>query len=403
MKRLLSAGALVAGAAVVLVSVTAWTRPDPMQDKAAQIARGRMIVIQSDCGGCHGGGADPSAKGFLAGVTSPPMEIKIGPCSVQPGAKPCFITRPKNLTPHPENGTGRYTERQLFNALRYGLQPSKTPDVEITGSTPGQGNFPAKPQYLAPPMPWPAWRHKSDEDLWAIAAYLKNGVKPVDNKVADSEAPPDFWAKAWSVESIGPYPAVAYPAATETGTMSAQIAQGRQLVLSHACGDCHGGGNNPAAPTFLSGRRSPDQDFMIGACASDPAAKPCYTTRPKNLTPDNLTGMGRFTERQIFNALRYGLRPEETPDVEITSSTPGQGNFPLHPHYLAPPMPWPAWRHLGDDQLHAIAAYLKNGLKPSSNKVQDSDGPQDFWASEYTVEKIGPRPAKPFPTENEKQ
>jgi hypothetical protein len=66
-------------------------------------------------------------------------------------------------------------------------------------------------------------------------------------------------------------------------------------------------------------------------------------------------------------------------------------------------MPWTAWRHLSDDELHAIAAYIKNGVKPRTNKVQDSDCPPDFWAGEYTVDKIGPYPAKPFPTDNEKQ
>jgi hypothetical protein len=120
------------------------------------------------------------------------------------------------------------------------------------------------------------------------------------------------------------------------------------------------------------------------------------------LTPDNLTGIGRFSERQIFNALRYGLRPGETPDVDITSSTPGQGNFPAHPKYLALPMPWPAFRHMPDEDLRAIAAYLKHGVKPVTNRVQDSEGPPDFWASEYTVEKIGPYPALPFPAAQER-
>lgn len=176
----------------------------------------------------------------------------------------------------------------------------------------------------------------------------------------------------------------------------AQIEHGRFLIISHACGDCHGGGNDPAAFGWLDGARSPVLDvqyFKIGE----------FTTRAKNLTPDNLTGTGRFTERQIFNALRYGLRPEETPDVEITSTVPGQGNFPLHPHYLAPPMPWPSWRHMPDADLRAIAAYIKNGLKPVNHKVEDSEGPPDFWASEYTVEKIGPYPARAFPTANEKR
>jgi hypothetical protein len=182
------------------------------------------------------------------------------------------------------------------------------------------------------------------------------------------------------------------------------VLRGRFLIISHACGDCHGGANNPAAKGWLAGITSPEQEFPIGNCAGAPAAggAPCFKTRPRNLTPDNTTGLGRFSERQIFNALRYGLRPGETPDVEITSTTPGQGNFPAHPKYLAPPMPWPSWRHMPDQDLLAIAAYLKRGLKPVVNKVQDSEGPPDFWASAYTVEQIGPHPAPAFPTANEK-
>jgi Cytochrome c len=173
-----------------------------------------------------------------------------------------------------------------------------------------------------------------------------------------------------------------------------QILLGRHMVVSHACGDCHGGGDNPAAAGWLDGMRDTiTQQFRIGP----------FVTRAKNLTPDNATGTGRFSERQIFNALRYGLRPEETADVEITSTVPGQGNFPLHPHYLAVPMPWPSWRNMSDQELYAIAAYLKDGLKPVNHKVQDSEGPPDFWASGYTVQAIGPYPVVPYPTANEKR
>ena len=179
------------------------------------------------------------------------------------------------------------------------------------------------------------------------------------------------------------------------------VERGRLLVLRHACSECHGGNDNPAAEGWLAGMRGPEQEFTIGPCAFKPDAQPCWKTRARNLTPDNTTGLGRFSERQIFNALRYGLRPGETPDAEITSTTPGQGNFPAVPKYLAPPMPWPAWRHMSDQQLWDIAAYLKRGLKPVTNKVPDSEGPPDFWASSYTVEKIGSYPAVAFPTANE--
>ena len=181
---------------------------------------------------------------------------------------------------------------------------------------------------------------------------------------------------------------------------SDDVLLGRLMVMSHDCSGCHGGAT-PNSKDWLAGMTRPDQEFLIGACAQDPKAQPCWRTRPRNLTPDNETGMGRFSERQIFNALRYGLRPEDTPDVDITSGIPGKGNFPVHPRYLAPPMPWPAWRLMSDRELLAIAAYLKRAVKPVVNKVAESEGPPDFWASTYTVENIGPYPASPFPGTNE--
>jgi hypothetical protein len=51
--------------------------------------------------------------------------------------------------------------------------------------------------------------------LQAIAAYLKRAVKPVSNKVPESEGPPDFWASVYTVDLIGPYPAPSFPAANE--------------------------------------------------------------------------------------------------------------------------------------------------------------------------------------------
>jgi hypothetical protein len=171
-----------------------------------------------------------------------------------------------------------------------------------------------------------------------------------------------------------------------------QILLGRYVVISHDCGGCHGGNSDPRSPLWLTGAHTELDEFKVGP----------FTTRPKNLTPDNQTGIGRFSERQIYNALKYGLRPEETPDVDITSTVPGQGNFPVHPHFLAIPMPWTAWRYMPDNELWAVAAYLKNGLQPVHNVVKDSEGPPDFWAGYYVADTIGTMPPAPFPTAREK-
>lgn len=355
---------------------------------AEQVQRGRQLVLARDCGACHGGGTDPTATAWLAGRPGPAPFDSVGP----------FKMWPANLTPDAQTGTGRYSARQLFNALRYGLRPATTPDVQVTSAVPGQGNHPARPDYLSPSMPWMYWRFMTDQELWDIAAYLQHGVRPVRQRVPSSGSPPDRWASALSADKIGTHVLPPFPTNNEElrqPDRREEILRGRTLVASTACSACHGGAAHSAQAGWLAGAGSapgaPFDEFQIGP----------FRTRPRNLTPDNTTGMGRFSERQIFNALRYGLRPGETPDVEITSSVPGQGNFPRNPKYLAPPMPWPAWRHLTDRQLRDMAAYLKHGVKPVRNRVADSEGPPDFWASQYTPEKLGTYPAPAFPTARE--
>lgn len=352
-----------------------------------QVLRGRQLVLSRGCPDCHGGFPNPAADGYLAGYPGP------GPTDTIGG----FDQYAPNLTPDRETGIGRYTDRQLFNALRYGLRPKTSPDVEVTSAIPGQGNHPSSPDYLGPVMPWVSWRYLSDQELWDIIAYLRRGVRPVQRMVQASEAPPDHWVEFYNTIQAGGPTLPPFPTAAEelrAPERRAEVLRGRQVVASAACGLCHGGVIHPGQPGWLIGHtpERPDLEFQIGP----------FKTRPRNLTPDNITGLGRFSERQIFNALRFGLRPGETADVEITSTVPGQGNHPMSPKYMAIPMPWPAWRHMSDADLRAVAAYLKYGLKPVRNLVADSEGPPDFWASEYTNDKVGSWPAPPFPTARER-
>jgi mono/diheme cytochrome c family protein len=212
-------------------------------------------------------------------------------------------------------------------------------------------------------------------------------VAPALMGQTESPGPFEYIHQA-DIKKQGPQPFPVGPATVE------QVIQGRIHVMNGDCAGCHNRGKiDPNDPNWLAGflPETPGQPFQIGP----------FKTYPRNLTPDDQTGLGRLTPRQIFNALRYGLRPGETPDVVITSNVPGQGNFPVNPKYLAPPMPWPSFRHLPDEQLWEIVAYLKHGLRPVSNKVPDSEGPPDFWASSYTPDQVGPYPLPPFPAGNE--
>ncbi len=194
----------------------------------AQVLRGRQLVINHDCGGCHGGNPNPAANGWLAGKSGEEDAEKIGP----------FKVWARNLTPDDETGLGRISERQIFNALRYGLRPSATPDVKVTSAVPGQGNHPAAANYLSPGMPWVWWRFMADDELWAIAAYLKHGLQPVSHRVPVSGAPPDLWASEYTMAKIGTHVLASFPTQHEELRDPArreQILRGRALVAETAC------------------------------------------------------------------------------------------------------------------------------------------------------------------------
>lgn len=117
--------------------------------EGADVARGQYLATIMDCAGCHTPGAmagQPDPDRALAGST-------IG--FALPGGG---VVYPKNLTPDPETGLGRWSLEELARAVRQG----QSRDGRV----------------LFPVMPWPSYSVLSDSDARAIAAYLKT-VPPV--------------------------------------------------------------------------------------------------------------------------------------------------------------------------------------------------------------------------------
>jgi mono/diheme cytochrome c family protein len=173
---------LLITAAAVLVGVLALTRAgssDPTGFTRDQVLRGRYLVTAAaGCAHCHGG-ASPADAMWLAGHTQP-MTVQ------------GFKVYPSNLTPD-ATGMGKWTPQQIFDSLRLGKDD--------------QG------AYLSPPMPWPAYRDLTDQDLWAIVAYLRS-VKAVHNQLPDSQGPPggpggepDWSGPYKNLQPLPPYPA----------------------------------------------------------------------------------------------------------------------------------------------------------------------------------------------------
>jgi mono/diheme cytochrome c family protein len=124
----------------------------------------------------------------------------------------------------------------------------------------------------------------------------------------------------------------AAPAAIDT------LARGQYLVTVMSCGDCHTPGTFYGAP-----------DMARQLSGSELGWKgPWGVSYARNLTPDVETGIGAWSKEQIVNALRTGTRPDGS--------------------RILPPMPWPNYGGLKDEDALAIATYLKS-LPPVTHKV----------------------------------
>jgi mono/diheme cytochrome c family protein len=149
---------------------------------------------------------------------------------------------------------------------------------------------------------------------------------------------------------------------------SAQLKRGEYLVTIGGCHDCHTPwtmGSNGPEPDMSRALSGHPQDIEIKAQAkvADPwssAASPTNTawsgpwgvSFTANLTPDPETGVLRdFTEQQFIQTMRTGRHQ-------------GQGR------QILPPMPWPNYGQMTDDDLKAVFAYLRQ-VPAVKNKVPD--------------------------------
>ena len=84
------------------------------------------------------------------------------------------VVYPPNLTPDPETGLGAWSDDEMIEAIRYGINRHGREQLSV--------------------MPWPAYTRLTDEDAESIVAYLR-GLKPIRNQVPDN-VPPGVRAKS---------------------------------------------------------------------------------------------------------------------------------------------------------------------------------------------------------------
>lgn len=155
--------------------------------------------------------------------------------------------------------------------------------------------------------------------------------------------------------------------APATETAMTPVERGRYLVNLGGCNDCHspkvytaegpvpdttrllsGQPADAPVPAVPTGTLSPDGWAVMTNAHFSAWAGPWGVSFAANLTPDS-TGLFEWTPETFIAALRSGKHA-------------GVGRP------ILPPMPWPNFGKLTDDDLRAIFAYLQS-LPPVSNRV----------------------------------
>ena len=270
-------------------------------DNADLVAQGQYVFALAGGCGCHTADKGPTNAGGR------PIETPYGR----------FYGT--NITPDPVHGIGTWTDQEIIEAIRLGVKPDGT--------------------VMSPVMPYPALSGMTDEDVTALVAFLRSGAP-----VAQANIPHEL--------SI-PFPGLAMrtwrwlffePVETRVTAWADPIARGRYISehLAH-CQECH-------TPRTVFGSLDRTRDLAGNPAGIDGEVAP-------NITPDDETGIGRWSEGEIVSLLRTGFLPNfdnvQGLMAVVIDGVPGGG-----------------YKDMSDDDAHAVATYLKS-IPPRSQVEQE--------------------------------
>jgi mono/diheme cytochrome c family protein len=225
-----------------------------------------------------------------------------------------FVTA-GNLTPDPETGIGSRSDDALARAIREGI------------SHDGRALFPI--------MPYEKLRVMSDEDVASVIVFLRS-LAPIKRDLPRTAIP---FPLSRLINGV-PQPVDG----SVTADLSTPVKRGEYLASLAVCADCH-------TPMDAQGNRTPNMEFAGGTTLTFDGWKPAASA---NLTPA-VNGIPYYTEELFIEALRTGrVRERKLNDM----------------------MPWQFYRHMTDQDLKDLFAYLKT-LAPIEHYVDNAMAPTD--------------------------
>jgi len=303
----------VAGATAYIALATPNARPAKdiqVASTPGRVERGRYLFHHvADCAGCHSP-RDPSKFAMISDLATTGAGFVFPEELGFPGK----IVAP-NITPDPETGIGQWTDGEKIRAIREGISRDGRPLFGF--------------------MPFRQFAKMSDEDIHSLVAYL-NSLPPVRNALPKT-------VLNFPVSILARFEPEPFLHAPRPPSRQDRVRYGEHLAGVAGCMECH--------TELKNGKPLPGMEFAGG----HEFAVRQFVVRSANLTPDDETGIGTWSEERFvrkfrdYRALTYATSPRSV-----------QANFTV--------MPWYGFAHMEEDDLRAIYAYLRS-LKPVYNPV----------------------------------
>jgi mono/diheme cytochrome c family protein len=173
--------------------------------------------------------------------------------------------------------------------------------------------------------------------LFAFAMTALSGC--ATEASTDRQSDYDELDTATVIDSPNPVPGNYHPADKD------KIDRGAYMIELLGCGSCHTNGAFDGDPDMDRALAGSSTGIAFTNPLGDEFPGVIY---PPNITPDEETGIGVWSDRRIENAIRAGIG--------------------RHGKRRIASMPWQGYARLSDDDIEAMVAYLRS-IEPIRNTV----------------------------------
>jgi mono/diheme cytochrome c family protein len=253
--------AILAGAVFWLLTMPRTIAESDLPPYQPDATRGEYMFAAGGCTSCH---AAPDATGEDRLKLAGGLALKT----------PFGTFHAPNISPDPEHGIGGWSMAEFVTSMKFGV---------------GRGGT-----HLYPAFPYTSYQRMRVEDVMDLKAYLDT-LPPVATDAPGHELPFPFSIRRglglWQLLYVDGTSFMPDPAKSDDA-----ISRGAYLVRGPGhCGECH-------SPRNVIGGIDSSRAYAGGPAPEGDGTIP-------NITPDEETGIGSWSEDEIVQAFQTGTKP----------------------------------------------------------------------------------------------